>query len=270
MSQITIHPPPNFSPLTTRIGTNKLNQVVYSRLDYILTNSDCIIDTEFVENMSDHIFFNLTLDLKHSSVRRVLGIDRNQINREISTFVNEDITSILAYVRDNMKLFRKVVIPKPLHSSSLNFQIVSNQKRLLSDWINDYLTFAKSVTNLRFSVFQGLAFRMLRSVTKYDQFHKRDGSIIKVIKDNNNQIITDSNMVSKSLISHLRQNDNRFSGRSYRVWNALPSLPELTTEELKRILSRVSPHKALTNFPIPDEYIQHLIESNQCSTMARL
>jgi len=74
--------PSGFPLLATRRGTNKLNTPIFSRLDYILTNGDCIISTEFVENLSDHIFFNLHLNLRQSSVRGVLSTDRNQINRE--------------------------------------------------------------------------------------------------------------------------------------------------------------------------------------------
>ena len=192
-------PPPGFPQLTTRRGTNKLNEAVYSRLDYILTNSDCTIDTEFVENISDHIFFNLHLDLKHAGVTRALSYDRKQINREISTFVNEDITSILTYIKTNIHCFRRLKAPKPPTLDHVPFRVAHDQERLLSDWMNDYLIFAKSVADLRFSAFQGLAFKTLQIITKYDQFHKRDGSVIKSLKDQHGDIITDPSLVSKAL-----------------------------------------------------------------------
>ena len=36
------------------------------------------------------------------------------------------------------------------------------------------------------------------------------------------------------------------------------------------IVSKVSQHKALTSFPIPDEYVNHLLDNNLCSTLASL
>lgn len=250
--------PTYFPPLTTRKGINRVNEPVYSRLDYILANEECFIGTEYVENMSDHIFFNLYLNLRHSGVRRALSIDRNQINREIATFKNEDITSILTYIRDNMNSFKRFRVPKPPIHDPLIFQISSDQKRLLNDWIQDYQTFAKSVTELRFSIFQGLAFKVLRSITKYDQFHKRDGSVIKALKDHDDHIISDPDIIAKSLINRLKLNDNRFRDRVYKNWGPLPSLIKPTEEELSRIVNKVSQHKALTSFPVPDEYIKHL------------
>ena len=89
-----IHISPNFPhlTLTTRKGTNRHSKPVYSRLNYILTNEELTINTKFMEDWSDHIFFNVNLELKESSVRRVLSFDRKQINRELAMFVNTDIT----------------------------------------------------------------------------------------------------------------------------------------------------------------------------------
>ena len=259
--------PANFPPLTTRKGINKGNELVYSRLDYILTNDDCFIGTEYVEKMSDHIFFNLHFNLRQSGVRRAPSIDRNQINREIATFTNEDITSTLTYIKDNISSFKRLRVPKlPIHDPQI-FQISSDQKRLLNDWIQDYLTFAKSVTELRFSIFQGLAFKVLRSITKYDQFHKRDGSVIKALKDHDGHIISDPNLIAVSLINRLKFNDDRFRDRMYKNWGPLPSLAKPTEAELLKILNKVSQHKALTSFPVPDEYIKHLATTNRYTAL---
>ena len=184
--------------------------------------------------------------------------------------MNEDIASILTYIKDNLHCFKKTRAPKPPIHDHTKFKIVRDQKRLLVDWINDYLTFARSVSELRFSTFQGLAFKMLRSITKYDQFHKRDGSIIKTLKDQRGNIIVDPNSVSKLLIDHLKQNDNRFLGRTYYSWRNIPTLPKPTDAELTRIMCKVSQHKALTSFPVPDEFIKHLLNNNLCSTLANL
>jgi len=230
--------PINFPPLSTRKGTNKHNLPVYSRLDYIITNGNCITVTEFVENLSDHIFFNTKLRLRQSNVRRVLSTDRNKIFREIKSLKEEGIASILNYIKDNLHTYKKSRAPKPPTQDPLTFQISCHQQRLLSEWIKDYAIFARSASQLRFSSFQGLAFRTIRSITKYDQFYKRDGSIIKVIKDEEDRIITDPSLVCKSLIDHLRQDDNRFQDRTYTKWDHIPSMPKLSEQELLEILAK--------------------------------
>lgn len=255
--------PPNFPPLTTRKGTNKHNEPVYNRLDYIITNGDCIVRTEYAERLSDHIFFNLKLDLKQSSVRRVQSTDRNKLNRELATLMMEDISSVLSFIKDNLHTYRKSRTCKPYGQDPIIFHISQDYKRLIKEWMNDYRSFAKSTTDLRFSTFQGLAFRLLRSITKYDQLQKRDGSVINAIKDENGNTITDPNIVSKALIDHLRQNDSRFLDRKYNDWNYLPTLPKPTLSELSRILSKINQHKALTKFPVPDEYFRLLLK-NDC------
>ena len=91
-----------------------------------------------------------------------------------------------------------------------------------------------------------------------------------MVKDHQENIITDPNAVSKSLVDHLRKNDNRFQGREYKNWNVLPSLPEPTEEELIEILHKVSRHRALTSFSVPDEYIKFLLDNDLSHTLAKL
>ncbi len=71
-------------------------------------------------------------------------------------------------------------------------------------------------------------------------------------------------------MDRLRENDNRFIGRSYNNWEQLPQLPELSEIELRKILSQVSQHKAITSFPIPDEYIRYILDNNLEMTLATL
>ncbi len=262
--------PPNFPPLSTRRGINKNNITKFSRLDYIITNSNCSIRTEFVETISDHIFFNVTLNLKHSSMRRVLSYDRNKINRELNTLLKEDINSILTFIKTNLHSYKKVRIPKLEKRKCLEFQISPYRKHLLNNWINDFNSFANSITSLRFSAFQGLAFGKLRTITKYNQFQKRDGSIIKTLKDTSGTIVTNSEEVDKALMNHLRQNDNRFTDRTYMTWNQIPTLPIPSPNELVNVLQKVSQHKALTHFPVPDEFAHQLLAHNRYSAIINL
>ncbi len=254
--------PPDFPPLTTRKGVNKHNRPVYSRLDYILTNTTCSVSTEFVKELSDYIFFNINLELHKSGMRRVLSIDRNRINRELNLLINEDINSTLTYIKENMLSFKKARLPKISNRKHVTFHLPLNHQRLLSEWVDDFKNFVNNIITLRFSIFQGLAFQKLRCITKYDQFQKRDGTI-KVIKDQDSNIITHSESVDKALIGHLRKNDNRFPDRNYINWNKLPKLKKPTFKELANLLRKVSIHKALTYFPVPDEHIKYLLANNR-------
>ncbi len=113
--------PPSFPSLATRKGTNRHGDTVHSRLDYILTNSTFSVSTEFVESFSDHILLNFEIELQNSGVRRALRLDRNRIIREITTLKDEDITSVMTFVRQNMHSYKKFEIQKTPTPSNLSF-----------------------------------------------------------------------------------------------------------------------------------------------------
>ncbi len=262
--------PPSFPPLTTRKVVNNCSTPTFSRLDYILTNGNCSVTTEFVEGITDHIFFNVNLNIKNSSMRRVLSIDRNKIIRELSPLTKENIYSVLTYLKDNLHTYRKKRVPKLYNQYLREHQIPFNRNRLINEWISDYKTFTKSVASLRFTAFQGFAFNKLRSITKYDQFQRRDGSIINIIRDQDDNIRTNTDEVHKALIDHLRKNDDRFTERTYKVWTHIPHLTKPTSEDLITILSKVNQHKALTSFPFPDEYIRKILINDHAESIVEL
>ena len=55
---------------------------------------------------------------------------------------------------------------------------------------------------LRFSQMSKQAFELLRRIYKYNQFEKRDGSLVSKIKEGE-VIITDEKLVNKELMGHL-------------------------------------------------------------------
>ena len=77
------------------------------------------------------------------------------------------------------------------------------QQRLVHEWANNFKHYSKSMTNVRFSTFQAIAFRALKSITKYGQFFKRDGSIIRNLKTASGQIITDQELVNSEQVGVL-------------------------------------------------------------------
>jgi len=149
--------------------------------------------------------------------------------------------------------------------SLFEFKIPTDQTRLLQEWTKDFKNLAKDVTNLRFTPFQALAFSKLRTITKYDQFYKRDGSIAQNLRTQDGSIITDKDQVSKLIIESLKNIDKHLIQKQPHMTKELPELPPITEEELQKTLKHISTKKALTKFPVPDELI-HLIPSNKLST----
>ena len=100
-------------------------------------------------------------------------------------------------------------ISKPLHNysdaDSLCLELPTDE--VIKRWLEDFAKFAHEITELRFSEMQGYAFRMMRVVTKYNQFLKRDGSVIMCIKDGNS-VITDEDLVGKKLVQSLQKKDD--------------------------------------------------------------
>jgi len=57
----------------------------------------------------------------------------------------------------------------------------------------------------RFSNLSKEFFKYLKKVFKYDQIDKRDGSLINVIKDDNNNLITSTDDVNKHLMETIKE-----------------------------------------------------------------
>ena len=105
---------------------------------------------------------------------------------------------------------------------------------------------------LRFSIQSKEAFSFLRKVFKYNQFEKRDGSIVdRVLHDDN--LITDTAYVNRLIMEKLRglQVSDKFP--SYNGYIDFPKLEPLVEGELESLLSRFFPGKAFTDDCISDD-----------------
>jgi len=100
--------PEGFPHLATRLGTNIKNQKVYSRIDYIITNQSCKINTHFDQTLSDHIIFNAEIALNQTFVQKTLSINRNKILKEIHLQKPEKLSSTLKYIKNNQHTFNKI------------------------------------------------------------------------------------------------------------------------------------------------------------------
>lgn len=129
-------------------------------------------------------------------------------------------------------------------------------------WLAEFQSFAFQVAELRFSGLQGEAFKLITSITKYDQYSKRDGSIISVIRQGDT-VVTDEQEVHSLIIQGLTNKDNELSALFNPRSPPIPKrLPSITWQEVKRLISRLSVGKALSVFPIPDNFLKEIAKSD--------
>ena len=110
------------------------------------------------------------------------------------------------------------------------------------------------------------AFDFLRRVYRYDQYERRDGSIVdKVIVGD--EIISDEKTVSRLLIEHLEtiRKDPRWEFYEDTPPVPFPVLEPLSSDEVKEIFRRISIHKALAGDLISDvilekEYVDRICD----------
>lgn len=171
--------PSSFPSLMTRYGRNKNMQITYSRLDYIITNANPNVMTQYRTQISDHLIFTISLELEASRPRKLTVINRHKLLEELKLIPEDrDIEHILAYIKTYSKDFTRTCTLDKLDRNLNEFQLPHDSKHAIKEWIEQFNHFAQQVSRLRFTAFQGKAFEILRQVTKYDQFLKRDGSII--------------------------------------------------------------------------------------------
>ena len=201
-------------------------------------------------------------------MKKATSLDHNMIIRETTNLLNLNLSVLIGYIENHLKSFYHT---RTVKSSLLNFTNtkICSQDKLLSEWKQDFLNLVKNTTTLRFSPFQKLAFRCIKSLTKYDCLAKRDGSILNIVRDEAGTLITDSALVSKIIIDYMRNIDRRHK-RIHINWGEIPSLPPPTNEEILAMISRISVHKALTTFPVPDELITYISDNHLTGILTEL
>ena len=168
-----------------------------------------------------------------------------------------NISEILEFIRSYKQEFVKNIKLSKFEQGIDEFKIPSDSNSLIRDWLENFINFASQVACLRFTSFQGKAFQIIRTITKYDQFLKRDGSIITVIKDSNGTIVTNPSNVQENLIQYLRSRDeNLTKDHPPEPLISFPFLPPISDQELIDLVENISSHKALSPFPVPDELLK--------------
>ena len=142
----------------------------------------------------------------------------------------------------------------------LDLPLIHTDPSLMPDihqWFENFNIFTTSLIDMRFSVEQKNAFSLIRKITRYQDYLKRDGSIISAIRDSNSCIVSDPRDVAELLIGSLKDHEVEvLSSVRYVAPPTKPqSLPPLKIEELRYIVTKLNRSKALPNVTIPDTII---------------
>jgi len=171
--------------LNTRIGFNKYGKQVISRLDYCISNLNAFIDLRFHPGISDHCLFLIKSEIHLSRRRKLRLYKRKKIIESITMKSNWTINDSLAIIRSNLDSYTKVFKPKVYDSNFLDLKLPDDISESIKSWIDQYRILARDIIKMRFYMDQGKAFQLMKKITKYHNFMKRDGSIATVVKHGN-------------------------------------------------------------------------------------
>jgi len=109
------------------------------------------------------------------------------------------------------------------------------------------------IQNKRWSCESREAFNLLKQITKYNQYSKRDGEIVNKIQLDDGTIVTKLEDVNKIIIEQLKKIQTSETEPKYDEELPLPKLPKLEVENadeknnshMERILKRMSINKAI-------------------------
>ena len=265
------HSPFQNFPLATRTGTNKNGIPVYSQIDFILTNLPIKTKWSFHPLLSDHAFVIVQIEKKdlgcksyplYLPMRQELGTlifnSFKQNNKDSNQFSN-----LLDFLTKEREKFMAKITPRDFRESLDCDLATSNLEQLTKQWIAKFAEFASSIIKLRFSSDQAKAFKLIRSVTKYNKDFKRDGAIITSLSAEYDLPPTDNKAVAEALIGQLKSNDLTMTDMLGKYGCPVPEkLPDLEDHELRVLVTKVSKGKAMPDLLFPDDVL-HKLASDQ-------
>jgi len=90
---------------------------------------------------------------------------------------------------------------------------------------------------------------------------KRDGSIITTLKKDDASLVVAASEVNYTLISFLQDRDDSLTLNSCHPIPKTPTaLPALSAADIAKLITKLSLHKSLSEFPFPDEFIHYLAQ----------
>ena len=227
-------------------------------LDFVIAGSAVkISDLKVVksDNISDHdiLTFNISVKIPDMSLRNIYLpnkklADKFTVNslkkaKNSTDFLNNILKRLKSRkmnicLKVKKKPFKKELLDKLLFSDCEDEDLA----RIISEYWREK---AHEVEEDRFGGRLKEAFKFMKSVFKYHEYDRRDGSIISRIVGDGGEVICDPGEVNKRVIHNLKTLQTKEDEVLYSQPIPFPVLKELTIQEMEQILEVLSTHKAV-------------------------
>ena len=224
-------------------------------LDYFLVGSE-LEATGFVmkTTLSDHSPVKIKVKVPFPRPRIKLILPNRTLAEKITIqnlSFSHNSSSFLYNMEQSLRnLYNEAakVVKPPKWENKLLHRILESEeihevKKIISNYWKEQIT-ANEVA--RFSVESKQAFHFLKTVYKYDQQVKREGSIINAIIGDDNNIISDPNTVNFELMKTLKDLQLDDNENKYVTPLDFPSLSILEKKDCLKILQKISWGKAIS------------------------
>ena len=259
----------------------------FSRIDYVLSNVSARAKT--FEGISDHLTFIVDLPLEERGrIPRKKIVKVGKIMEDLSKLAtsedilgNEDldgpIVRILKHLTDNKSSYMAEALPLSKLFDEINDLPAPVDTEEILEWLQNFKDVVRGVSLLRFSNDSGKAFDLIRRMTKYNTFLKRDGSIITALKDFDGSIVTNPLVVSKKLVDSLKTGEDsskklHIPSESFQKHVSLELneeiiLPDLEIQDLESLLKGLKSGKCTLTSTIPDLWYTELAKDPKYSCL---
>ena len=227
-------------------------------LDFVIAGSAIrVFDLKVAksDDISDHdiLTFNISVKMPDVSLRTVYlpnkkladkftmnSLQKAASSGEFMNLIQRRLKSRNMNICSKVKRkpFKRELLDKLLFSASDDEELAS----VISEYWREKAN--ENETN-RFSGRIKEAFKFLKTVFKYHEYDRRDGSIISRILGNEGEVICDPGEVNRRVLQNLKTLQTKDDELVYMQPEPFPTLNELTTQEMEKILNTLSTNKAV-------------------------
>ena len=256
-----------------------------NELDYFIHGGQIKIQEKGVleTDQSDHnsAWIKLKTEAPLNSIRHTIIPNRKLADKITQMCLNNcqngsDFLKLLdkKYKYNKLKIEKKVRL-KPKKNEILDRVLNSNEDDDTFNIVKEYWKEkAEECENDLLTGRLNKAFNFLKTVTKYHEFKRRDGSIINKVKKPDGTVETDQNTVNKLVLDHLKTVQTSQTEPVYATATPFPSLETFSPNGMNYILSKIFHGKAIAfdgmsdiiftphNKPITAEKLASIWKSN--------
>ena len=212
-------------------------------------------------NLSDHnmAWIKIKVDAPSNSLRHST-IPNRKLADDITQFcLNkcQDGTGFLDLIDKKYKYNRrkllKTIRPKSRNNNLLERLLTSGEEDDALQIVKEY--WKEKSEECEDDLLQGRlqkAFKFMKSVTRYHEFKRRDGSIINKVRKDDGTVTTDPEEVNKLVLGHLKTIQSSDKEPYYTNHVPFPSLIALGSSEMDYILSKLFHGKAIAFDAVTD------------------